>query len=67
MRQRRVKPLDEAVQHATSATDKTDVLESKLINPYKGRSGVTFLVVKPSSSSKKHQFCIVVVLPAYLH
>lgn len=64
MRQRRVKPLDEAVQHATSATDKTDVLESKLINPYKGRSGVTFLVV---SSSKKHQFCIVVVLSAYLH
>ncbi|XP_036430967.1 histone-lysine N-methyltransferase set-1-like isoform X1 [Colossoma macropomum] len=37
MRRRRVKPLDEAVQHVTSATDKTDVLESKLVNPYKGR------------------------------
>lgn len=40
MRRRRLNPLDEAIQHVISATDKTSALERKFINQYKGKIGV---------------------------
>lgn len=37
MRRRRIKPVKDAEEHVIHATDKTDKLEAKHINDYKGR------------------------------
>lgn len=37
MRRRRIKPLKEAEDHVLRRIDKTDALEAKHINEYKGR------------------------------